>query len=245
MIAQDVRGGRMISPSQNSNLTTDPAIHPDRPVAAFFDVDNTLIPGLATELRFFRYLWRKGMIGSSEAARSLWFLLRRIPPLSVHPLRERKLYLEGKRPADIEPLAEEFVRTIVCPQLSQDGLVTLESHRRAGHHLILITGSLDFLIAPLACHLKVDRVMAAIPERRGDRYTGHLSSPYPYGDGKRHLIESFASEVGVDLKQSYAYGDSPGDVETLRSVGHPQVVNPIRGMGRIARREGWPITTWK
>ncbi len=214
-------------------------------MAAFFDVDNTLIPGLAIELRFFRCLWAEGLVRSREAARSLWLLLRHTPPLSLHPLRERKLYLEGKRPSDIEPLAEEFVRTTVFPRLSQEGLATLESHRLAGHHLVLITGSLDFLIAPLARHLKVDRVLAAIPERRDDRYTGSLALPYPYGEGKRHLIESFAREAAVDLKQSYAYGDSPGDVETLRSVGHPLVVNPIRGMRRIARRQGWPITRWR
>ena len=29
-------------------------------VAALFDVDNTLLPGQASEVRFFRYLWRRG-----------------------------------------------------------------------------------------------------------------------------------------------------------------------------------------
>ncbi|TAJ24802.1 MAG: HAD-IB family hydrolase [Nitrospirae bacterium] len=221
------------------------ATRPDVRVAAFFDVDNTLVPGQAIELRFFRYLWKQGLVGPRDAARSLWYLLRHIPPLSIHPLRERKLYLEGKRPAVIEPLAESFVRSEVCSTISLDALAALDSHRRAGHCLVLITGSLDFLIAPLAGHLKVDKVLAAIPERRGDRYTGQVISPYPYGDGKRHLIESFARATGIDLQHSYAYGDSPGDVDALRSVGHPLVVNPIRGMGRIARREGWRIETWK
>jgi len=30
----------------------------------------------------------------------------------------------------------------------------------------------------------------------------------------------------------------------LEMVGHPLVVNPIRGMDRIAQRNGWPTTTW-
>jgi HAD superfamily hydrolase (TIGR01490 family) len=243
MIAKDgthIARKRMIVPSQKTNL----AAHPDCRRAAFFDVDNTLIRGQAIEVLFFRHLWAKGLVGISETARSLWFLLRHLPPLSLHPLRERKLYLEGKRPADIEPLAEEFVRTIICPRLLSDGLAALESHRRAGHYLVLVTGSLDFLIAPLAGRLNVDRVLAAIPERRGGVYTGQVLSPYPYGDGKRQLIESFAEETAIELKESFAYGDSPGDVEILRLVGHPLVVNPIRGMERIARRQGWPITRW-
>lgn len=228
-----------------ANSLSGMAVSPDVRVGAFFDVDNTLVPGQAIEIRFFRFLWERGVVGSREAARSLWFLLRRMPPPSLHPLRERKLYLEGKQTAVIGPLAEEFVRSTVHPSLSSDGLATLERHRTAGHHLVLITGAPDFLITPLAEHLRVDRVLAAVTEHTGGVYTGHLSTPLPYGPGKRHLIELFAKETEVVLKDSYAYGDSPGDVETLQLVGHPLVVNPIRGMGRVARRHGWPIAFWK
>ena len=35
-------------------------------VAALFDVDNTLLPGEASEVRFFRFLWRRGLVGWSE-----------------------------------------------------------------------------------------------------------------------------------------------------------------------------------
>lgn len=217
----------------------------DRCVAAFFDVDNTLLPGSAIEVRFFRYLWRRGRVGLREATGSLWYLLQHLPALSLHPLRERKLYLEGKRPAEIEPLAAEFVHVEICPRLSTASLAALERHRDSGHRLVLITGSLDFLIAPLADHLKVDAALAAIPERRGGLYTGSIVPPYPYGEGKRRLVETFAEETGIALQDSYAYGDSPGDVDTLRLVGHPLVVNPIRGMGRIARREGWRVERWE
>lgn len=204
-----------------------------------------MIPGSAIEIRFFRYLWRKGRVGSREARRSLWYWLRHLPSLSAHPLRERKLYLEGKRPADIEPLAVEFVRTHVCPHLSAASLAAMARHRESGHHLVLVTGSPDFLILPLAGHLKVDLALAAVPERRDGLYTGAILPPYPYGGGKRRLIEDFAEDRGVSLKDSYAYGDSPGDADVLASVGHPQVVNPIRGMDRIARRHGWPVERWE
>ncbi len=91
----------------------------------------------------------------------------------------------------------------------------------------------------------MDLALAAGPERRDGRYTGSIVPPYPYGEGKRRLVETFAKETGIALQDSYAYGDSPGDVDTLRLVGHPLVVNPIRGMGRIARREGWRVERWE
>jgi len=216
-------------------------------VAAFFDLDNTLIPGSAIELRFFRYLWRQGLVGWTEASASLRLLLRHGPSLSLHPLRERKLYLTGKSVSVIEPLAREFVATEVIPRLSSEGLRTVEAHRRAGHHRVLITGSLDFLVEPLATHLhlEMEAVLAAKPEQVGGRYTGYLLSPVPYGEEKRRLVLAFSERQGIDLACCYAYGDSPGDAAVLASVGHPQVVNPIRGMERIARRAGWRIETWK
>ena len=215
-----------------------------RRLGAFFDVDNTLIPGVAIEVKFFRYLLRRGCVGLRESAQSAWHLLRHMPPMSLHPLRERKLYLAGKYPAMIEPLAEEFVRVEICPRISHDGLAVLQKHQQAGHRVVLVTGSLDFLIAPLAKMLNVPTVLAATPERVASQYTGHVLPPLPYGEGKRVLIESLSAHEQMDLQDCYAYGDSPGDIAVLQSVGHPQVVNPIRGMGRIARQHGWPVVTW-
>ncbi|MFO0766573.1 MAG: hypothetical protein U0231_07210 [Nitrospiraceae bacterium] len=87
--------------------------------------------------------------------------------------------------------------------------------------------------------------MAASPEQEHCRFTGNLLAPYPYGPGKRELITAWVRGSNIDLSRSFAYGDSPGDVELLRMVGNPLVVNPIRGMGRIARQQGWTTVRWR
>lgn len=214
-------------------------------VGAFFDLDNTLLPGEPSEVSFFRYLWKRKVVGWQEIGRSAGWLLRHVPLFSLQPLRERKMYLAGKPPGAIEPLAEAFCRTDLIPRLSREGVARLEEHRRAGHQVVLATGSLDFLIAPIVSLVNVPIVLAAKPELGPQGYTSWLRSPLPYGKGKRQLIAHLAREAGLALDDSYAYGDSPGDVETLQSVGHPTVVNPIRGMRRIARQNGWPIERWK
>lgn len=214
-------------------------------VAAFFDVDNTLLPGEASEVRFFRWLWRRGVVGWPEVRDSCSWLMRHLPAWSLHPLRERKLYLTGKPAQVIEPLGEEFCREALCPLVSPAALRTLDEHRQAGHRIILVTGSIDFLIDPIAQALEVDRYFAGQLEQQDGVYTGCLIPPLPYGEGKRQLIDRVTEELTLDLSQCYAYGDSPGDVDLLRAVGHPTVVNPIRGMARIARHENWPIVSWK
>ncbi len=214
-------------------------------VGAFFDVDNTLVPGSAVEVRFFAYLLRHRIVGLREMLHSLRVLARRPFPTSLHPLREHKAYLTGKRADVIQPLAAWFIRATICQRLSPAGLAALTRHQEAGHHVVLITASPDFLVAPLAAFLGVGDVLAARPEHRNGTFTGRLIPPLPYGEGKRELLERFADERGLDLAHSYAYGDSPGDVHALRMVGHPLVVNPIRGMARIARRQGWPVARWR
>lgn len=222
-----------------TQLSTTPS------VAAFFDVDNTILPGEASEVRFFRWLWKRGVVGWPELGASLNWLIRQLPMLSLHPLRERKLYLAGKPAQVIEPLGEEFCRELLCPYVSPAAMRRIEEHRRAGHAIILLTGSLDFLIDPIAAALQVDRCYAGRLEQMNGVYTGRLAVPLPYGEGKRRLIERLAQDLTLDLSLCYAYGDSPGDLEVLRAVGHPTVVNPIRGMARIARRQGWPIQRWR
>jgi HAD superfamily hydrolase (TIGR01490 family) len=214
-------------------------------VAALFDVDNTLLPGEASEIQFFRFLWQRGLVGWGELSRSVAWLAGHMPPFSLHPLRERKVYLTDKRSADIESYAREFCQAQMIGRLSAQGRAKLDEHRQAGHHLILVTGAPDFLIAPLAEFLGVPTVFAAKPEQQDSVYTGALIPPLPYGRGKRELILAHAREMGLDLTGSYAYGDSPGDHDLLEMVGHPLVVNPIRGMARTAHRLGWPIATWK
>ncbi len=213
-------------------------------VAAFFDVDNTILPGEASELRFFRWLWRRRIVGWPEARDSIAWLLRHTPPFSLHPLRQRKLYLAGKPSQVIEPLGEEFCREELCPRVSAAAMRKLDEHRRAGHDIVFVTGSLDFLIAPVADALQVDRYFASRLEQQHGLYTGWLVPPLPYGEGKRQLIDQLTQELTLDLSQCYGYGDSPGDVDLLRAVGHPTVVNPIRGMDAIARHHNWPVVTW-
>ncbi len=212
--------------------------------AAFFDVDNTLLPGEASEVRFFRWLWHRRIVGWPEIRASAVCLLREARTLSLQPLRLRKPYLVGKPAQVIEPLGEEFCREQLCPCVSPAAMRQLDAHRQAGHPIILLTGSLDFLIDPIAGALRVDRYFAGRLEQINGLYTGRLVPPLPYGPGKLQLIERVARELKLNLAACYAYGDSPGDLDILHAVGQPTVVNPIRGMTRIARQHGWPIVEW-
>ncbi len=214
-------------------------------IAAFFDVDNTLLPGEASEVGFFRWLRQRGVVGWPEARASVAWWLRHLPSLSLQPLRERKLYLAGKPAQVIESLGEAFCREALCPRVSPAAMTAIDRHRSEGHRVILLTGSLDFLMEPIAESLQVDRCVASRLEQMGGVYTGQVIPPLPYGEGKLTFVHRLAQELELDLEACFAYGDSPGDRALLGAVGHPTVVNPIRDMGRVARRNGWPVVSWR
>jgi HAD superfamily phosphoserine phosphatase-like hydrolase len=111
--------------------------------------------------------------------------------------------------------------------------------------IVLLSGSLDFLLAPLQEYLKADHLIAANMEVKNGRLTGHISGDYPFGSLKATIIQHFAEEHGLDFSRSYAYADHHSDHTLLRLFGNPVVINAKPKMVEIARREGWTMKDFK
>ena len=227
-----------------SSSSPAPLAHSQHWVGAFFDMDNTLVPGPSIEIGFFRYLWQDGIVGWPELWNSIRYAFQHMPPLSLSPLRRNKRYLIEQEVSHIEQSAQDYVELFVWPRVAARALGKLSYHRQAGHVVAVVSGSPECLVKPLAERLGVPLFFGAKLETDSGVYTGRVFAPLPYGEGKVRYIERLAAQYNLDLSRSYAYGDSPGDVEALKLVGHPFVVNPIRGMARIAKEQGWPITQW-
>src|SRR3989454_3383357 len=146
-------------------------------IAAFFDLDNTIVPGPAIEHPYFRLLWRRGLVGPKDLLRSVGVLLRETPPFTFDPLRRYKAYLAGKPIEAIEASALGFFWEQVCPRISEQARRVIKEHRAQGHRLVLLTGCPDFLVAPLATYLKMDHVLAGQLERADKVFTGRMVEP--------------------------------------------------------------------
>jgi phosphoserine phosphatase len=75
-------------------------------------------------------------------------------------------------------------------------------------------------------------------------YTGELSGPFCYAEGKVEAIRELAAWEGFDLAECYAYSDSASDLPMLQAIGHPVAVNPDGRLERYARDHGWPIVVF-
>ena len=91
---------------------------------------------------------------------------------------------------------------------------------------MLITGTVDLLVTPLASLF--DEVVASRLHTRDGRFSGFLESPPLVGEARAAWLRRYAATTGVELADSYAYGDSSSDRPLLEAVGHPVAVNPTR-----------------
>ena len=117
----------------------------------------------------------------------------------------------------------------------------IHAHRAEGRTVVLMSGSLSFLVQPFHEHFQTDMMIAHELEVVDGRFTGQRVGLHPFAENKAKLAEQLATEHGFDLSRSYAYGNHHTDAHKLELFGHPVAVNPDRKLERIARGRGWKI----
>ena len=216
---------------------------PPRQIAAFFDLDGTLLPSPSLEWRFLLYLLDCDQIASAQLRRWLAQFAKKILWNRRAAIEENKLYLAGLR----ESLLEEWEKSLeACPlPLFAEGVRKLAWHQAEGHPVFLISGTL----APLArvsangLHGRVE-ICATEPDAIDGRWTGFINGEHCSGEAKARTISNLSSRFGLDLQQSYAYGNDLSDLPMLAAVGRPCAVNPTARLKLAARKRDWPICSW-
>lgn len=242
----DRRGGPA-APDAGPGLSAavvEPAAPAASRVAALFDVDNTLLPGMASERIFIRALFRRGLYGPRAILRTLATLARHAPLGPVGTLRTHRPYLRGLGASEVERLAEAVFADEILPRLSPIGVARVRDHLDRGHLVALLSGSPRFLVGLLARHLGIGQFVGAHLTLTDERYTGDLADLHPYGRNKLTFAQRLAREHRFDLRDAYAYADHHSDAALLLAVGHPVCVNPDARLRRLAERFGWAIERW-
>jgi HAD superfamily hydrolase (TIGR01490 family) len=218
-------------------------------IAAFFDLDGTLVARPSLERRFFRMMrYRRAFpaknyfLWMSEAAR--------LAPRGIgRMLQANKMYLHGI-------LADRWGAHALklAPTFLESGLERIVWHARKGHQIVLVSGTLQPLAEAAARALESELAARGIPhairacatrlEEVDGNWTGKIVGDAMFGEAKAHAAKKIALERKLDLAHCYAYGDSADDRWLLVSVGRPFVVNPSADLARFAETLGWPALSW-
>jgi HAD superfamily hydrolase (TIGR01490 family) len=214
------------------------------PVAAFFDLDKTIIAGSST-LAFSGPLRDRGLIGRRALLRSgyaqLLLMVSGADARFMERMRERISALcAGWRVAEVREVIEETLTEVLQPMIYAEAAALIEDHHRRGHHVVVVSASGEEMVAPVARALGADDCAATRMVVADGRYTGEIEF-YCYGEGKAVAARELADRHGYRLSECAAYTDSITDLPLLELVGLPHAVNPDKALRRLARDRGWPV----
>lgn len=209
---------------------------------ALVDVDGTLLTGpRSSEALFIRHLLRRGMLGPRQLGAAGWFLLRHGPRYGRHSFRKNKAYLAGLKLADIAAVAETFTTHELEPILNRPLMRRMAEHRAAGEPIMLLTGTPDFITAPLARLVGADGWRAARYVVRDGIFQAAPPIEHPLGPDKIRAAAALCEEAGATLRDATSYADSIYDLPLLLEVGRPVAVLPDEELRREAKARGWEI----
>jgi alcohol-forming fatty acyl-CoA reductase len=233
--------GPKTGPSRNERLRRQ-VLDPARQIAAF-DLENTLIASNVVA----SYSWlATRRLPREDRARFVVRTMLEAPTLLALDRRDRSDFLrffyrryEDAPIEQIETDAAEMFSDLILTKSFPAAIRRVREHRALGHRTVLITGALDFVVAPL--EPLFDDIIAARLGRRDGGYDGMLTEVPPTGETRAEALARYAAERGLSLAESVAYADSSSDLPMLEAVGFPVAVNPETRLATIARKRGWLI----
>ena len=227
-------------------------------VAAFFDLDSTILAAPSLEWRFVGYLLERNQLKSANAGAWLSHFAKNILLSPREALEANKRYLAGLR----ESLARDFslasleTETLAAEQsFFPEALSRIAWHQAQDHRVCIVSGTLAVLARELLTQLPapIDIVATELETASGyladthdiaPVFTGSLNGPHMTGLAKARAVWRYAESHAVDLPKSFAYGDRNADLPMLDAVGHPVAVNPSKRLARIARENNWDVVRW-
>jgi len=215
--------------------------------AAFFDLDRTLISGSSVFV-FAMAAWRSGFVPTNDliddARNAIGFRVAGASDEKTAAVRDRILgAIAGSTITELRALGDQVIpRLLKDVRLESRGLIDL--HHDASRDTFIVSASPIEIVEDLARAMGMTGGIGTVAEVVDGVYTGRLAEPFCYGEGKAQAVKKLAEERGYDLRLSYAYSDSAGDLPFLEMVGHPVAVNPDRALQELAYLRGWPVVVF-
>jgi HAD superfamily hydrolase (TIGR01490 family) len=218
-------------------------------VAAFFDVDNTVVRG-ASAFHIARGLRQRGYFRYRDIIRFAWEQLKyNVFGESHEQIRdvrnEALSIIKGWSVAEMASIGEEIYDEVLALRIFPGTKALIDEHRAQGHDVWFVTASPVEVGRTIARRLGATGALGTIAEHQGGYYTGRLVGELLHGQAKAVAVGELAVENSYALDRSFAYGDSMNDAPMLGAVGHPCAINPDRRLRAFAKDAGWPIKDFK
>ena len=213
--------------------------------ASFYDLEGTLV---STNLVHTLAFYSRRQQGLFSTIRKSIGTVAKLPVFGVTDLYSRNVFNEyffksykGESEDRLRYFAEELFEDVLKPAIFDGTKDLITKSKKLGHRQVVVTGALDFSVAPLANYLGIDDFTANRLEFVNGQATGRLLPPVMASATKATWIREYAEENDINLSKSYAYSDSISDLPMLSIVGHPVAVSPDFRLKQTALQHDWAI----
>ena len=218
---------------------------------AIFDFDGTLFP--EDTLPFIMKQWKRQkypmgrwiLISVSVAGLYLRYKIGLMHEAAREEIAVKSMHrftriFSGMSEAQISAFLERCAEQII-PDLDAVVVKEVRKAKEEGAHTVLLSGCYESLLAVIGRHLNVDTVIGT--KLRYKDGLIDLEDPLNVvcGPKKVEEIQRVFGDENMDWNASTAYADSSSDIELLKRVGQPVVVNPDPFLKDTASKMNWPI----
>jgi HAD superfamily hydrolase (TIGR01490 family) len=224
-------------------------IPPSPEVAAFFDVDNTIVVG-ASIFHFAKGLAARKFFSTRDLSKFVWQQMKfRAGGEGVDTIAKARqtalAFIAGKSVADIVAVSEDIYDEVIAARIYSGTRALAQSHLDAGERVWLVTATPEELAEIIARRLNLTGALGTRAEHVDGVYTGRLIGDLLHGEAKAAAVRDLAEREGLDLSRCAAYSDSINDIPLLSMVGRPVAVNPDSALRDEAKRRGWEIRDFR
>jgi len=216
-------------------------------VAAFFDLDRTVLAKSATHMPR-RPFGRTIPVSRRAALKAAYaHYLGSQPHVDADEMdRMRAELVTLCRSWDVSQVGaiiEEILNDLVEPFVYAESTTLVNEHLGQGHDVVLVSASGEEIVAQIATMIGATHGVGTPMVISDGRYSGDIEFCCRGGD-RAAAIRRLAIANEYDLAACHAYAASIDDLPWLETVGHPTVVNPDQVLRGIAATRDWPTLSF-
>lgn len=203
-----------------------------RPVA-FFDFDGTLTTG-DTLMPFLKFVvgtptyYAKLALVSPVLAAYFAKLLRN----DIAKQILLKQYLAGYHIDDLFERGQRFSDEVIPTMLRPEGMERLRWHQEQGHECVLVSASMDVYLNAWAKREGFSEVICTALEKDANGHvSGSIQDKNCHGEEKLRRVVKWRSSRSHG--ETFAYGDTSGDIPLLTSVGKGFILKKSGGFSVV------------
>jgi HAD superfamily hydrolase (TIGR01490 family) len=216
-----------------------------KPVVAFFDMDHTII-GIDCSVSWKYFLADHGLAPEDDKAKAdhYWQLYCQGSTPIDEFVKFQYREFSGKTVDEMRSLARCHFEERIRSYIYRGAQEKIREFSRDGIPTVLVTGTNQYIAEPIVEAMEITALLATEPEIVEGKFTGWYIPPFLLKEAKITMAERYCRELGVHLDKASFFGDSVNDLDMLKKVGYPSVVNPGEKVLVVAEKSSWPVKRW-